>query len=159
MGSPQEVASFKKIILYTIFIPLLKYNIRCNFINMMPYVKTFQIFITIHSLFIQWVPNVPSGVLIDEICAVVMQSVGCIRPLVHLPYPKNLLPWTYLKLEWSLSAILLSIVSIPLLNNMFWAQYEVMIIWRGKSNILFMATSRDEHVGWYPSPFYEDLRR
>ena len=55
---------------------------------MMLYVKTFQILITIHSLIIQWVPNVPevpSGFLMNEICAVVVRSLGCIRSLAHLP--------------------------------------------------------------------------
>ena len=52
-------------------------------------VKTFQISINVHSPFIQWVPNVPevpSGVLKIEICAVVVRFVGHVRSLAHLPY-------------------------------------------------------------------------
>lgn len=57
-GSPQEVTSFKKIILHINFIPSIKYNIRYNFIDMMLSVKTFQTFINVHLAYIQWMPNV-----------------------------------------------------------------------------------------------------
>lgn len=79
--------------------------------------------------------------------------------ILSLKWPRNLLPWTYLKLEWSLSAIILSIVPISLWTKCFETNTKSRQFGEAKVVKLSMTTSRNKHARWRPSRFDGDFSK
>lgn len=78
---------------------------------------------------------------------------------LSLDYPKNLLPWTYLKPEWSLSFMILFIIHIPLRTKLLPPNTKLQQFGEARVLNLSTAISKDELAKWCPSSFNEDLRR